>query len=146
MNTRLLQGIALAVLAVFFLARPALAQEEAEADTIYVSGDNAIVIIGDDGHRIIVRSAGDTDWPKLFVGDDFTFRPRTYSFRSGQRHAPKVEFHGRPFGDDDDKEFTVFSDYLGNFGSLFESRFGDDFAVHFGESMRERTEIMKMEM
>ncbi len=146
MNTRLLQGIALAVLAVFVLARPVAAQEEAEADTIYVSGDNAIVIIGDDGRRIIVRSAGDTDWPKLYVGDDFPFRPRTFNVRSGQRHAPKVEFRGRPFGDDDDKEFTVFSDYLGNFGNVLADGFGDDFTVRFGESMRGRTEIMKMEM
>ncbi len=144
MNTRLLQGIALAFLAVFFLARPAAAQEEAEADTIYVSGDNTIVIIGDDGRRIIVRSADDLDWPKIFVGDNFISGPRTFSIRPGQRHAPKVEFRGRHFGDDDD--FTVFSDYLGNFGNVFAGGFGDDFTVHLGESMRERTEIMKMEM
>jgi len=146
MNTRLLQGIALAVLAVFFLARPAAAQEEAEADTIYVSGDNAIVIIGDDGRRIIVRSADDTDWPKLYFGDDFPFKTRTFNVRSGQRHTPKVEFRGRHFGDDDDKGFAVFNDFIGNFGTLYESRLGDDFAVHFGESRRERTELMKMEM
>ena len=146
MNTRLLQGIALAFLAVFFLARPAAAQEEAEADTIYVSGDNSIVIISDDGRRIIVRSADDLDWPKIFVGDELLSRPHVFSIRPGQWRAPKVEFRGRHFGDDDDHDFTVFSDYLGNFGNVLARGFGDDFTVHLGESMRERTEIMKMEM
>ena len=90
MNTRLLQGIALAVLAVFVLVRPAAAQEEAESDTIYVSGDNSIVIISDDGRRIIVRSADDLDWPKIFVGDELLSRPHVFSIRPGQGRAPKL--------------------------------------------------------
>ena len=130
MNTRLLQGIAVAFLAVFVLARPVAAQEE--ADTIYVSGDNTIVIMSDDGKRIIVRSADDHgDWPRVF------------NLRPGQWRAPRVEFRGHAFGDDD---FTVFSDHFGNFGNVLTGGFGDDFTVQLGESMKERTELMKMEM
>ncbi len=146
MNTRLLQGIAVAFLAVFFLARPAAAQEEAEADTIFVSGDNSIVIISDDGRRIIVRSADDLDWPKIIVGDELLSKPRVFDVRPGQWRVPKVEFRGRHFGDDEDNDFTVFSDYFGNFGNVLAGGFGDDFTVHLGESMKERTELMKMEM
>ena len=127
----------MALLAVFFLARPAAAQEEAEADTIYVSGDNTIVIMSDDGKRIIVRSADDHgDWQRVF------------NLRPGQWRVPRVEFRGRHFDDDEDDEndFTVFSDYFSNFGNVLAGGFGDDFTVHLGESVKERTELMKMEM
>ena len=147
MNTRLLQGIALAFLAVFFLARPAAAQEEAEADTIYVSGDNSIVIMSDDGRRIIVRSAGDLDWPKVIFGDETISYPRVFNVRPGQWRVPKMEFRGFPFGDDedDDEDLAFFGELYGNRGN-FSVNFGDDFAFDLGESMKERTEIMKMEM
>jgi len=143
MNTRLL--LAMATLAVFVLARPAAAQEEVEADTIYVSGDNSIVIISDDGRRIIVRSAGDLDWPKIFVGDETISYPRVFNVRPGQWRMPKMEVRTYPFGDDDEKDFAFFGEHFGNMGN-FSVNFGDDFALYRGESMKERTELMKMEM
>lgn len=138
----------MATLAVFVLARPAAAQEEAEADTIYVSGDNTIVIMSDDGRRIIVRSADDLDWPKVIVGDEIISHPRVFSVRPGQWRVPKVEFRGFPFGDDEDdeKDFAFFGEHFGNMGNFSINGFGDDFTIHLGESMKERTELMKMEM
>ncbi len=102
--------------------------------------------MSDDGRRIIVRSADDLDWPKIIVGDELLSKPRVFDVRPGQWRVPKVEFRGRHFGDDEDNDFTVFSDYFGNFGNVLAGGFGDDFTVHLGESMKERTELMKMEM
>lgn len=147
MNTRLLQGIAVALLAAFVLARPAVAQEEADADTIYVTGDKTIVIMGDEGRRIIVRSADDTDWPNIVV-DDHVDGLRTFNLRSGQWRAPRVAFRGNAFGDDDDEanNFTVFSDYFDQFGNAIAGGFGDDFAFRLRETTEERNELMRMEM
>jgi hypothetical protein len=146
MNTRLLQGIAVALLTVFVLARPAAAQEEAEADTIYVTGDKTIVIVGDEGHRVIVRSADDLDWPHIVV-DDHLDGPRTFSVRPGEWRAPRVMFRGNAFDDEDEAHnFTVFSDYFDQFGNAIAGGFGDDFAFRLRQTAQEREELMRMEM
>ncbi len=150
MNTvRLFQGIALALLVVFVVPRPAAAQEEAEADTIWVEGDKTIVVMSDEGRKIIIRRA-DGDAPSIFFDSDtgnfsrfFEGKPGRWRFRSGE---PRVmEFHGDLFDEVGDN-VTVLSDYLDNLNHVWVGRHGDDFRVELGESMKERSEVMKLEM
>ena len=149
MKTRLLPGIAVALLAVFVLVRPSSAQEEAEADTIYVSGDKTIIIVDEDGERIIVRGIGDVDWPRIFVDDDL-ISPHTFRVRPGQFRMPRVEFRGRHFDDEDDdddeQDFVFFDSFAGDLDHLLGEGFGGDFTIRLGESMKERQEIRRLEM
>ena len=136
--------MALALLAVFVVARPAAAQEDVEADTIYVTGDKTLVIVGDDGKRIIVRSAGDIDWPEIITGDHIS--PHVFELNPGRWRAPRVEFRGRHFDDEDDENnFVFYNDLLGRVDGLLADGIGDDFTVRLGDSMKERSEIRKME-
>ena len=152
MNTvRLFQGIALALLVVFVLPRPVAAQDETEADTIWVDGDKTIVVMTDEGRRFIIRSSDD-DGPRVFFGSDdeghnftrfFDGKPGAFHFRSGE---PKVmEFYGDLL-DEEGQNFTVLSDYLDNLGNVWVDRLGDGSRIELGASMRERSEVMKLEM
>ena len=72
MNTvRLMQRVALSILAVVLLAGSAAAQDDTEADTIWVDGDKTIVIMSDEGRRMIIRSADDEGARFFFDSDDF---------------------------------------------------------------------------
>ena len=150
MNTvRMFQGIALALLVVFVLPRPASAQEEAEADTIWVEDGKTIVVMGDEGRRITIRSTDDEgasvffdsdgrDFPRFFEG-----HPRSFRFRSG---TPRILEFNDDFFDGDDHGVAVLSDYLGGLNNVWVDGFGDDIRVGVGESMKGRSEVMRMEM
>ena len=147
-TVRLLHRIALAILAVFVLARPAVAQNETEADTIWVEGDKTIVIMSDEGRRIIVRSADD-DGPHVFFDskdgnfsrffdDDGAVRLRSY--------APKLMEYHSDLLDRNRANIDILGDQLDNLGAVWVNPHGDDIRIGLGASMKERSEVMRMEM
>ena len=149
MNTvRLFRGIALALLVVFVVPRPAAAQEEAEADTVWVEGDKTVVVMSDDGRRFVIRSTDD-DGPRVFFGDGdhdfsrfFERSPARWHYRTGE---PRVlEFRGDVL-DGVGENVTILRDYLDNMGGVWVDGHGGDFQVELGESMKERTEVMRIE-
>ena len=146
MNTvRLFHRAALAILAVFVLVQPAAAQDETEADTIFVEEGRTVVIVGDEGRQIIIRSADDEGHRFFFDSDDYS---RIFDWDGNVRlrgHRPRVmEFRGNLL--DDNEHVGVLSDYLDGLGSVWVDRFGDDSQVRLAESMKGRSEVMRMEM
>lgn len=144
-TVRLLHRVALATLAAFVLVQPAAAQDETEADTIWVEGDKTIVIMSDEGRRVIVRSADD-DGPRFFFDSEGGTFSRFFDHDGPIRlrgHAPRImEFHGDLL--DDKEHVAVLGDYLDTFGNVWVDRLGGDIEV--AESMKHRSEVMRMEM
>jgi hypothetical protein len=147
-TVRLFHRVALAALAVFVLTRPAAAQDETEADTIWVDGDKTIVIMGDEGRRMIIRS-GDEDGARVFFDNDddgfFRVAPGGFGYRFGQPNVLEFE-EGRWQSGDAEDNVAVLGDYLENMSGVWGGRLGDEIRFGFGASMKERSEIAQMEM
>ncbi len=152
MNTvRLIHRGALAALALALCVGPAAAQDETEADTIWVDGDKTIVIMSDEGRRMIIRSADDEGARFYFHGDDFDdarffdAEPRAFSYR--WRTPRSVELYGDLFDEDHLTEnVAVLQGHLENLGGVWSERLGDDIRAGIAGSMKERSELMEMEM
>lgn len=141
---RVIRRVALAALAVFALTRPATAQTEVVGDTIYVKGDKVVVVQSDeDGKRIVIRGFGDEDGNVFFNSDDgegfFDVRPGTFKWRGPRA----LEFHGQH--GEGDRNVAILNDYLDQMGNVWVDHDGADFRFGFGESMKGRSEVMKME-
>lgn len=137
----------MALLAFCVLVDPATAQDEADADTIWVDGDKTIVVMSEDGRRLVIRSADDEDGNRFFFEDRpgarvFGVRPGTFF---GEEGAPRImRFHSDRLGDLDE-DLSVLDDMLSGMDGVWVDRLGDDFRVELGASMKERSELMRME-
>ena len=152
MNTvRLMQRVALSTLAVVLLAGSAAAQDDTEADNIWVDGDKTIVIMSDEGRRMIIRSADDEGARFFFDSDDFDglrffdAEPGRFGYR--WRTPKTVEFHGDIWDEDRLSEnMAVLEGHLENLGGVWTRSLGDDIRFGIAGSSKERSEVMQMEM
>ncbi|MFQ5570144.1 MAG: hypothetical protein ACE5G0_10755 [Rhodothermales bacterium] len=135
------------LLAVFFLAPTAAAQEEAEADTIYVDEGTIVIKVDDDGRRIIINGVAidDLDGKHVFR---FGSGKDAYSVAFGDylRHRPRIGVRMpklERFFDDEFNAFAVAPDPEGHGVVIDQLR---DLEFRLGGSMKERSEISKMEM
>jgi hypothetical protein len=147
MNTvRWILTLGAACLAVLVLAEPAAAQDEAEADTIWVEGDKTLVIMGEDGRRVIVRSADGEDGARFFIGDGDDDWPHVFNVRPDvvgrSLRAPLARFHNYSF-DDDDGNVTLWGG--DGFNGIISGQLNNELLA-LTESSKGRSEIMKMEM
>jgi len=147
MNTvRWILTLGVVCLAVFLPIDPAAAQDEAETDTIWVEGDKTLVIMGEDGRRVIVRSARDGDGARFYISDDDAW-PHVFNLRSDALartlRTPPARFHGYAFGDDDEDNVTLWGG--DGFNGIASGRLNDELLA-LTESSKGRSEIMKMEM
>jgi hypothetical protein len=137
----------MALLAFCVLVDPATAQDEADADTIWVDGDKTIIVMSEDGRRVVIRSADGEEGSRFFFEDRpgarvFGVRPGTFFDEEG---TPRImRFHSDRLGDLDE-DLTVLDDMISGMDGVWVDRLGDDLRVEFGASMKERSELMRME-